>query len=209
MTCLTANTMQRGNTLLIWMKAPHRHSRPFLLLDRDGVINEDRPDYIKSRREFKFYPDALQALRWLREQHIPVVIVSNQSGLNRGLISWEDFWDIHTWMIRRILDSGGDIMGACYCPHHPQEGCSCRKPSPGMIKAASEIFHFSLQKTFLIGDRDSDLLAANRAGCRSMILDRSGQSIQHPPPVPGANPAIKSCSSLMDAVLVLSERGEL
>ena len=122
------------------------------------------------------------------------------------LISWENFWDIHTWMLRGILDSGGDILGACYCPHRPDEGCSCRKPSPGMIQAASEIFQFPLAETCFIGDRDSDLLAANRAGCRSVILDRSGGSIEHPLPVPGADPAILSCSSLMDAVLALSEK---
>jgi len=192
--------------MLIWINTPQSRSRSFLLLDRDGVINEDRPDYIKHRREFQFYPDALQALRWLREQDIPVVLISNQSGLNRGIISWENFWDIHAWMLRGIQDSGGDIMGACYCPHRPEEGCSCRKPSPGMIKAASEIFQFRLAETCFIGDRESDLLAANRAGCLSVILDRFGTSIEHPPPVPGADPAIKPCSSLMDAVLALSER---
>jgi D-glycero-D-manno-heptose 1,7-bisphosphate phosphatase len=195
--------------MIVWMKTPQRHSRPFLLLDRDGVINEDRPDYIKHRREFHFYPEALEALRWLREQQIPVVVISNQSGLNRGIISWEDFWDIHTGMLRGILDSGGDIMGACYCPHHPEEGCSCRKPSPGMIKAASEIFQFSLPKTIFIGDRDSDLLAAKRAGCRGLILDRSGQSIEDPPRGPGADPAIKPYCSLTHAVLALSDWWDL
>jgi D-glycero-D-manno-heptose 1,7-bisphosphate phosphatase len=192
--------------MLIWINTPQRHLRPFLLLDRDGVINEDRPDYIKHRREFQFYPDALQALRWLREHHILVVLISNQSGLNRGIITWEDFWDIHAWMLRGIQNSGGDILGACYCPHRPEEGCSCRKPSPGMIKAASEIFRFPLPETYFIGDRDSDLLAANRAGCRGVNLDRFGGNIEHPPPVPGADLAIESCSSLMDAVLALSKR---
>jgi D-glycero-D-manno-heptose 1,7-bisphosphate phosphatase len=199
--------MIRGeNTMLIWINTPQRHFQPFLLLDRDGVINEDRPDYIKHRREFHFYPDALQALRWLREHHILVVLISNQSGLNRGIISWEDFWDIHAWMLKGIQNSGGDIMGACYCPHRPDEGCSCRKPFPGMLEAASEIFQFPLSETYFIGDRDSDLFAANRAGCRGVSLDRSGGSIDHPPPVPGADPAIMTCSSLMDAVFALSER---
>jgi D-glycero-D-manno-heptose 1,7-bisphosphate phosphatase len=192
--------------MLIWIKTPRTLSRPILLLDRDGVINEDRPDYIKHRREFRFYPDALQALRWLREHHIPVVLISNQSGLNRGIISWDNFWDIHTWMLRGILDSGGDMIGACYCPHRPEDGCPCRKPSPGMIKRASEIFHFSLPETYFIGDHDSDMLAAKRAGCRGVILNRPGQSIELPTPVAGDNSSIESCASLMDAVLALSER---
>jgi D-glycero-D-manno-heptose 1,7-bisphosphate phosphatase len=96
-------------------------------------------------------------------------------------------------------------MGTCYCPHRPDEGCSCRKPSPGMIKAASETFQFSLPETYFIGDRNSDVLAANHAGCRSVILDRSGRSMENPPPLPVADTAIKSYSSLMDAVLALSE----
>jgi D-glycero-D-manno-heptose 1,7-bisphosphate phosphatase len=192
--------------MLIWIKTPQRHSRPFLLLDRDGIINEDRPDYIKDRREFQFYPDALQALKWLREHHILVVLISNQSGLNRGIISWEDFWDIHAWMLKGIQNSGGDIMGACYCPHRPEEGCSCRKPSPGMIKAAAEIFQFSLPETYFVGDRDSDLSAAIGAGCRGVKLDRSGENIDYPVAVPGAALAAKSCSSLMDVALALSER---
>ena len=193
--------------MIIWIKTPQQHSRPYLLLDRDGVINQDSPNYIKHLGEFQFYADALQALRWLREKHIPVVIISNQSGLNRGIISWEDFWAMHNWMIRRIRDSGGDILGACYCPHRPEEGCSCRKPSPGMIKAASQIFHFSLPETIFIGDRDTDLLAAKRAGCRGMMLDRSGQSIEPPPSFRGEDPALHS--SLMDALPSLLEWWDL
>ena len=158
--------------MLIWINTPNYDSRPFLLLDRDGVINVDRPDYIKHRREFRFYSDALQALRWLRENRIFVALISNQSGLNRGIIPWDDFWDIHEWMVKGIQEAGGDIQGALYCPHRPEEGCSCRKPSPGMIKAASELFHLSLPETYFIGDRSSDLTAANRAGCRGVLLDR-------------------------------------
>jgi D-glycero-D-manno-heptose 1,7-bisphosphate phosphatase len=195
--------------MIIWIKTPQRQSRRFLLLDRDGVINEDRPDYVKHRREFHFYPEALEALRWLRKQQVPVVIISNQSGLNRGIIAWEDFWDIHTWMLRGILDSGGDVLGACYCPHRPEEGCSCRKPSPGMIKAASEIFQFSPPETVFIGDRDSDMLAAKRAGCPGLILDRSGQSIANALPVPGFDLAPQTCRSLTDAVLGLSSWWDL
>ena len=190
--------------MLIWVSTPECHSRPFLLLDRDGIINVDRPDYIKHRREFRFYSDALRALRWLHEHQILVVLISNQSGLNRGLISWENFWDIHQRMLRGIQDAGGDILGTLYCPHRPEEGCSCRKPQPGLIQAASQLFRIPLEETYFIGDRSSDLLAANNAGCRGVLLDRFGEGSEGmQSDVSGER--IKSFYSLMDAVLALSE----
>ena len=190
--------------MIIWLRRPDWEPSPFLLLDRDGVINEDRPDYIKHRHEFRFYPDALQALRWLRESRIGVIVVSNQSGLNRGIISWDDFWDIHEAMVAGIREAGGDILGAFYCPHRPEEACSCRKPAPGMIKAASEIFHIALKETYLIGDRSSDLHAAESAGCRGIFLDRFAQGIDALRLDAASGPA-ESFSNLMEAVLALSE----
>jgi D-glycero-D-manno-heptose 1,7-bisphosphate phosphatase len=195
--------------MIIWIKSPEHKPRPFLLLDRDGIINEDRPDYIKHRREFRFYPDALQALRWLREHQIHVVIISNQSGLNRGIIAWEHFWGIHEEMVKGIEEAGGALLGAFYCPHRPEEACSCRKPMPGLIEAASDIFHIPLPQTDLIGDRSSDLTAAARAGCRAVLLDRSVGGIEdllghrHDTTLAGA--PVKSFFSLMEAVLTLSE----
>lgn len=174
--------------MLIWANTPVSDFRTFLLLDRDGVINEDRPDYIKHPGEFRFYPEALEALRWLRERHIAVILISNQSGLNRGIIAWEDFWDIHEVMIKGIHHEGGDILGALYCPHRPDEACSCRKPSPGMIHAASAIFQVPLSETYLVGDRGSDLLAARCAGCRGVIVDRFGAGLEHRQPDLPAEP---------------------
>ena len=190
--------------MLIWISTPECHSRPFLLLDRDGIINEDRPNYIKHRREFRFYPDALQALRWLHKHRILVVLISNQSGVNRGLISWEDFWDIHHWMLRGIHDAGADILGTFYCPHRPDEGCSCRKPKPGLIQAASQLFRIPLEETYFIGDRSSDLITASSAGCRGVLVDRFGKGSEGTASDVDSE-GIKSFSSLMDAVLDLSE----
>ena len=174
--------------MLVWINTPQFDSRAFLLLDRDGIINEDRPDYIKHPGEFHFYPDARQALRWLREHHVLVILISNQSGLNRGIIAWDDFWHIHEGMIKGIQNAGGDILGAFYCPHRPEEGCSCRKPAPGMIEAAATIFPIPLSATHLIGDRNSDLLAASRAGCRGVLLDRFGEGNKDFQPYPPADP---------------------
>jgi hypothetical protein len=91
-------------------------------------------------------------------------------------------------MIKGIQNAGGEILGTFYCPHRPEEECSCRKPSPGMIKAASTIFPIPLSATHLIGDRNSDLLAASRAGCRGVLLDRFGEGIKDLQPYRPAEP---------------------
>ena len=164
--------------MLSWIRVPVPRSRKFLFLDRDGVVNVDSPYYIKSWNEFRFYPDALQALRWLNARGVEVILVSNQSGLERGLTDWDDFWDLHERMIARIREEGGELLAAFYCPHRPDQACTCRKPLPGMILAASELFEISLPGTFLIGDKATDVQAAQAAGC-------SGVRIRRTPPEPG------------------------
>jgi len=189
--------------MLIWVSTADWQSRHFLLLDRDGVVNADHPDYIKHRGEFRFYQDSLEALAWLHRHNIGTILISNQSGLNRGLISWEDFWDIHACLIEGVERAGGAILGAFYCPHRPDEGCSCRKPLPGMLQAAAARFRIPLAETWFLGDRESDLLAASRAGCRGVLLDRVGdtaESLQRHP----AWERVRTFRSLTEAVLTLS-----
>lgn len=166
--------------MLSWISSLEPRSRKFVFLDRDGVINVDRPDYIKQWREFNFYPDALEALRLLREHNINAILISNQSALNRGFTDWGDFWDIHNRMIRSIRDAGGDILAAFYCQHRPDENCPCRKPAPGMLLAASRLYCIPLESTFMIGDRPTDIEAARRAGCRAALLDRVPQAGRSP-----------------------------
>lgn len=160
--------------MLIWTSSPLPRSREFLFLDRDGVINEDRPDFITSWEEVRFYPDALDALGWLKELGVQVILISNQSGLNRGIVHWESFWEIHHRMMKTIQDSGGEILAAFYCPHRPDEHCQCRKPKPGMILEAARLFGISPGTCTMIGDRLTDLDAAALAGCRGVLLDRNG-----------------------------------
>ncbi|NLI81847.1 MAG: HAD family hydrolase [Deltaproteobacteria bacterium] len=165
--------------MLFWVHSAQTRSRKFVFLDRDGVINEDRPDYIKHWEEVRFYPDALEALRRLNEMDVQVILISNQSGLNRGIIGSEAFRDIHRRMVRHIRDCGGDVLAAFYCPHMPHEHCRCRKPAPGMIRKASGIFGIPLENTFMIGDRWTDVEAAENAGCRAILLDRSEETQPH------------------------------
>ena len=187
--------------MLSWINSYNPFPGPFLFLDRDGVINRDSPDYIKGWNEFHFYPDALEALAWLQERHVNVIVISNQSALNRGMISHEDFWDMHTRMIRGIEAAGGTLLAACYCPHRPDENCRCRKPAPGMIEEIRRLFHIPSEGCIFIGDRSSDILAAERGGCIGVLLDRSARPGEAPygavPPSEG--PLIRR-ATLMAAV---------
>lgn len=185
--------------MLIWLNSPIAAPRRFLFLDRDGVLNEDRPDYIKNIHEYRFYPDALQALALLNRHDIAVILISNQSGINRGLINWNDFLEMHDGMLRGVEESGGNILAALYCPHRPDENCPCRKPSPAMILAACRFFGINPGETGFIGDKETDIEAARHAGCKGIRLCRNGRA-QGADTCKSAEPAY---FSLLDAVLDL------
>ena len=170
--------------MILWTADLERRFRRFLLIDRDGVINHDSPEYVKHWDEFRFYPDALKALAWLKTKKTAVIIVSNQSALHRGLMTYEDFFDLHHRMIAEIRKHHGEILAACYCPHRPEEVCSCRKPAPDLILAAASLYSIPLSETYFIGDRETDLLAARNAGCRGALLcreERTDLGIFHDP----------------------------
>lgn len=158
--------------MLAWIGSPRLEGSRLLFLDRDGVLNEDSPDYIKSWREFSFYPDTLQALRRLRQRKVSIVIISNQSGLHRGIIDWSDFWLMHGEMVSAVREAGGDILAAFYCPHRPDEQCGCRKPQPTLLAAAAGLFQVRIESTFFVGDRVTDLQAAVAAGSTPVLIER-------------------------------------
>lgn len=148
--------------------------RPAVFLDRDGVINEDHPDYVKSWEEFRFIRGARPALRRLAEAGIPVVIITNQSAVNRGIISRETLEGIHGRMVRAVSRAGGRISGIYYCPHRPEEGCECRKPAADLFFRAAREHHLNLKKSIFVGDTLKDLEAGSRAGCRTLLV-KTGQ----------------------------------
>lgn len=186
--------------MLIWTRAPQTDRRNFLFLDRDGVINRDSPEYIKHWQEFHFYPDSLPVLRWLHRHAIEVILISNQSALNRGLMSREAFWEVHERMLHAIRQAGGDLLAAFYCPHRPDENCSCRKPAPGMILTAARQFGIALPDTAFIGDRPTDLLAATRAGCQGVWIERSSNGKARTADFGEAAPPVSSHACLSAAV---------
>ncbi|MCK4390658.1 MAG: D-glycero-beta-D-manno-heptose 1,7-bisphosphate 7-phosphatase [Desulfobacterales bacterium] len=145
-----------------------------VFIDRDGVINKDRPDYIKIWSEFEFLPGSLAALNLLTLNGYHVILITNQSVINRGIVTEARLQEIHKKMTRTVVDHGGSIEAIYYCPHSPEDGCDCRKPEPGLIYRAQADYGLDLSKTCMIGDSLKDILCARRAGCGRVILVRTG-----------------------------------
>jgi D-glycero-D-manno-heptose 1,7-bisphosphate phosphatase len=150
-----------------------------VFLDRDGVINENRPDHVKSWDEFVFLPGALEALRLLNQADWRVVVVTNQAAINRRLITTKTLEDIHTRMIQDIARYGGRIDGLFYCPHRPDEDCDCRKPKPGLLLKAAAHFRLRLDECYFVGDALSDMMAgyAVKTTC---LLVKTGRGSSQP-----------------------------
>lgn len=141
-----------------------------LILDRDGVINEDSDNYIKSVDEWQPIEGSIDAIARLHKAGFTLVVATNQSGLARGLFDLDDLEAMHDKMNQLVLDAGGEIAGVFYCPHHPDENCSCRKPEPGLIDAIERELATSAQGAILVGDSLRDLEAGIARGCVPMLV---------------------------------------
>jgi D-glycero-D-manno-heptose 1,7-bisphosphate phosphatase len=150
---------------------------PGIFLDRDGVIIENRPDYVRTRDDVSIYPQALDALVSIRESPHKIVIVTNQSAIGRGLMSHEAAQAINSYLISIIEAAGGRIDGIFMCPHAPDQECYCRKPNPGLILEAAQSLSIDLQRSLMVGDALSDILAGHSAGIPQLILVRTGRGI--------------------------------
>jgi len=144
--------------------------RPAIFLDRDGVINANRSDYVKSWAECEILPGSQDALRRLAALHWPVVVVTNQSPIGRGILSMETVEEINTRLVTVIAEAGGRIDLVVYCPHHPEAGCGCRKPQPGLLLYAANALGIDLGHSYLVGDAESDVLAAQAAGVYPILV---------------------------------------
>jgi D-glycero-D-manno-heptose 1,7-bisphosphate phosphatase len=141
-----------------------------VILDRDGTINHDSLDFIKSADEWEPLPGALEAIARLTQAGWHVVVASNQSGLGRGLFEVSDLNEIHTKMHHMVAALGGRIDAVFYCPHGPDEGCRCRKPEPGLFEQISDRFGFGLKDVPTVGDSVRDLIAGVAAGCQPHLV---------------------------------------
>jgi len=151
-------------------------SRRACFLDRDGVLNRRAPpgDYVKSVAEFAWLAGAREAVHRLNDEGWLVLVVTNQRGVARGLMTAADVEAIHAHLQRGLRAVGAHVDGFYYCPHDDSDGCTCRKPQPGLLERAAAEWNVDLAASFLIGDDDRDIEAARRAGVRALKMPSDG-----------------------------------
>jgi D-glycero-D-manno-heptose 1,7-bisphosphate phosphatase len=147
-----------------------------LILDRDGVINEDSDDYIRTLQQWIPIPGSIEAVASLSRAGYRIAIATNQSGLSRGYFTLDTLEEIHAKLCRLVEEEGGSIAGIFYCPHLPDEGCSCRKPATGLLQAIEAELGESAVGAYFIGDSLKDLLAAQSHGCLPVLV-KTGKGV--------------------------------
>ena len=153
-------------------------TRPTIFLDRDGVINRDIPNYVKRWEEFELLPGVFDALGWLYGEGYQLIIVTNQSCINRGLCDAEDVEEIHNRLASTLLEKGVVLTATFCCPHRPDEKCKCRKPEEGMFEAAIRLHDVDMTRSWVLGDSDTDVEAARRLGCRYVRVEKNGNLLE-------------------------------
>jgi D-glycero-D-manno-heptose 1,7-bisphosphate phosphatase len=145
-----------------------------VFLDRDGTINRDSPDYIKSWQDFEFLPGSLKAIERLTAFGFTTILITNQSAVPRKYITVEQLDDMHRMMKDVVETNAGEIKDIFYCSHMPDEGCNCRKPQPGLIFQARDKYHIDLTAAVLVGDSAKDIECGQNAGCGKTVLVKTG-----------------------------------
>jgi len=155
---------------------------PAIFIDRDGVINCRRPDdYVLDWSQFIFMPGMRAALKQLATLGLPMIVISNQAAVGKGLLDSARLQEITAKMQQALLSDGTPLVAAYYCVHRSDENCSCRKPKPGLLEKAAADFNIDLRHSIFIGDSDTDVQAAQAAGCQPVLFS--------------ANLDISSCST--------------
>ena len=147
-----------------------------IFLDRDGVINKE-VEYLFRIADFKFNEGVFDACLYFQNLDYKIIIISNQSGIARGYYSERDYLELTKWMLDQFNIKGISILDILYCPHGPESTCDCRKPKPGMLIEAKNKYNISMKDSWMIGDKETDVEAANLAGITNTILVRRGQLI--------------------------------
>ncbi len=142
----------------------------YIILDRDGVINHDSREYIKSPEEWIAISGSLEAIADLNRAGYHVLVATNQSGIARGYYDIETLDRIHEKFARELAAVGGHIEEIFFCPHHPDDKCICRKPRPGMLQQICNKYHLDAKSIYFIGDSMADVEAALAAGCQPLLV---------------------------------------
>ncbi len=188
------------------IRAGESAGRKAAFLDRDGVINLDRA-YVHRWDEFEFVPGAVEAMRRLREAGYTLVVVTNQSGLARGMYTEAQYQALTTQMRQALAEAGAEVAGVYHCPHHPKGkvpelavDCDCRKPEPGMILQAAKELGLSLADSIMVGDKPSDIQAARAAGVGKAYIVQSDND-ESTGDLAGADAAYADLRSCVNALL--------
>lgn len=150
---------------------------PWIILERDGVINYDLGGCITNVEQWQALPGSIEAIAALSRKGFELVIATNQSGVGRGVLKTEDLDQIHEGLRRQVEAAGGEIRGIFYCPHLPEDRCDCRKPRTGMLDRIEAEFDICLEGAYFVGDSLKDIQAAKAKGCQPVIV-RTGQGTQ-------------------------------
>jgi D-glycero-D-manno-heptose 1,7-bisphosphate phosphatase len=158
------------------------HTMKLVILDRDGTINEDSSEFIKSEAEWKPLPGALEAIAKLNHAGWHVVVASNQSGLGRGLFDVAALNLMHAKMHKLLALAGGRVEAVFYCPHAPDQACRCRKPLPGLFEQIGERYGVTLKGVPTVGDSARDIIAGATVGCEPhLVLTGKGEALRGKP----------------------------
>ncbi|NDJ58811.1 D-glycero-beta-D-manno-heptose 1,7-bisphosphate 7-phosphatase [Enterobacteriaceae bacterium 4M9] len=178
---------------------------PAIFLDRDGTINVDH-GYVHEIDQFEFIDGVIDALRELKAMGYALVLVTNQSGIARGIFSEAQFEQLTEWMDWSLADRGVDLDGIYYCPHHPEaklddyrQQCDCRKPQPGMLMSARDFLNIDMAASYMVGDKLEDMQAAAAAGVGTKVLVRTGKPVTSEGEA-AADMVIESLAKLPDAI---------
>ena len=147
-----------------------------IFLDRDGVINKEI-NYLHKIDDFEFIDGVFETCQYLISLDYQIIVITNQSGISRGYYTEKDFQIITEWMIAEFQKNDIIILDIFHCPHLPNSNCNCRKPKPGMLLDAKYKHNIDMQNSWLIGDKEIDIIAANSSGITNTILVKSGHKI--------------------------------
>jgi histidinol-phosphate phosphatase family protein len=142
-----------------------------ILLDRDGtVIRDPEDERVDSEEKLELFPDSIEALRYLAENDFSVIFITNQAGITEGRITAQDFERIQNKVLEMLSPSGIKVLKTYMCPHVPEDECECRKPEPKMILEALEEFSLKAENMYMVGDRESDIMAGINAGTKTILV---------------------------------------
>lgn len=168
-----------------------------IILDRDGVINEDSDEYVKSLEEWIPIPGSIEAIADLSKAGYVIAVATNQSGIGRGLFDLDELENMHNKLTVLVEEFGGEIAGIFYCPHTPEDNCSCRKPKSGLIEAIGSELQLNTAGAYMVGDSQRDLEAGIHKGCLPVLV-KTGKGLKTLNSLSEKNPVLFAQTKVFD-----------